>query len=73
MPKKFLANLTMEKILKKAGAERISEEAIEELKKIAEDIAEDIAKHAIELAKHAKRITVKKEDIELAARRYKHG
>lgn len=73
MPKKFLANLTLEKILKKAGAERISQQAIEELRKIAEDISEQIAREAVELARHANRITIKKEDIELAARRFRHA
>ena len=68
---KDLALFTLERLAKKAGAERVSKEALIELKNVAMEIANRIAKDAIEFCNHAKRVTVKKEDILLAARRIK--
>jgi histone H3/H4 len=56
----------LEKILKKAGAARISKEALIELKSTLLDITSKIALDAIRLSHHAKRITIKREDIKLA-------
>jgi histone H3/H4 len=58
----------LEKILRKAGAERISSLALKEFKFILLEISNKIAKEAIALAHHAKRVTVKREDVKLAAR-----
>ena len=51
------------RLVRKAGAERVSEEASVALVEILEEKAEEIAKKAVSLAKHAGRKTVKKEDI----------
>lgn len=68
MTQKLLPLAAMEKIMKKSGAERVSESAKEALKAVIEDIAEEIASHAVKLAAHAGRKTVKAGDIKLAAK-----
>jgi len=54
------------KILRKVGANRVSEEAKRAFVEAIVDIAEKIATRAVELAKHAGRKTVHMEDIRLA-------
>ncbi|NPA63238.1 MAG: histone family protein [Methanococci archaeon] len=54
------------RILKKAGAERVSEDAGKYFAEVLEEIALEIAKKSVELAKHAKRKTVKVEDVKMA-------
>ncbi len=56
------------RIIKKSGAERVSDESAEELRRVVEEIASQIARQAIELATHAGRHTVKATDIRLAAK-----
>jgi histone H3/H4 len=57
---------TAKKILKEAGAKRVSDEAIAEFTILINRYAYSIAKKAVKLAAHAKRKTVEKSDIELA-------
>ena len=61
----------MYRILKKAGATRVSDESAEELRRTMEEIANGIAKGAIDMATHANRKTVKSEDIRLATKHYR--
>lgn len=66
MPKKTIPLAAMEKILKKAGAERVSDKAKVALKFVLEEKAEEIAEAAIKFANHAGRKTIKVDDIKLA-------
>jgi histone H3/H4 len=56
----------VEKIIRKAGAERVGGDAAEALAIILEERALGIASQAIKLAQHAGRKTVTAEDIRLA-------
>ncbi|MFT4303314.1 MAG: histone family protein [Candidatus Woesearchaeota archaeon] len=60
---------TMENIMVEAGAQRVSEDAKKELKRILEDYALEIAKKSINYAKHAGRKTIKSDDIKLALKK----
>ncbi len=60
----------MYRILKKSGAERVSDESADELRRIIEHIAEDIAKNAVDMASHAGRKTIKAEDVKLASKSF---
>ena len=68
MSKKLLPLAAMEKILKQAGAERVSEQAKVALKDVVEDIVEKIAIDAVKFSVHAGRKTVKIGDIKLASK-----
>lgn len=68
MSQKLLPLAAMEKILKNAGAERISDKAKEALKVVIEEIAEEIAQQSVKLALHAGRKTIKAGDVKLAAK-----
>lgn len=59
----------MHRLLKKAGAERVSETAAEELRRTLEEVALKVGREACILASHAGRKTVRAEDVRLAARR----
>lgn len=64
--KKLLHPAAMEKILKNAGASRVSDDAKDALKSALEEIAAEISARAIKFSEHAGRKTVKASDIQLA-------
>ena len=56
----------MERLLRKAGAQRVSEDAKVALKEVLEQFAEKVGESSVKYAEHAGRKTVKAEDIKLA-------
>ncbi len=58
----------MYRIMKKSGADRVSDDAADELRKVLEEVGERISKQAVDLSVHAGRKTVKPEDIRFAAK-----
>lgn len=59
----------MHKLIKRAGAERVSEESAIALGKALEEIGVKVAKEALDFARHAGRKTIKARDIEIAAQK----
>ncbi|KXA97352.1 histone [candidate division MSBL1 archaeon SCGC-AAA259I09] len=59
----------VERVIRRAGAERVSKSAAEELSKVLEEKALEIASEANTLTEHAGRKTVRDEDIRLAIRK----
>jgi histone H3/H4 len=57
----------IERIVRKAGIERISADAVKEITKTVEEIGAELALEAAQAARHAKRKTILKEDIKLVA------
>lgn len=59
----------IDRIMRKAGAERVSEEAAEALREVIETLALEVSRESIALAKHAGRKTVNSEDVKMASRK----
>ena len=56
----------MEKLLKDAGADRVGEDAKAALRDVLEAHALRIGRKSVDLAKHARRATVRAEDVRFA-------
>lgn len=68
MSNSILPLAAMEKLLKKAGSKRVSEDAKVALRDVLEDHAMVIGKKASEIAEHAGRKTVKSGDVKISSR-----
>ena len=71
MAKPVLPLAQIDRLVRRAGAGRVSAEAAEALRDILQNVATDIGKVAVEFARHAKRKTVVEDDIKLAYDRWK--
>ena len=69
MSKGELSNAAIHRLIEKAGASRVGDDAIEELSLVLEEVAVKISREALDLASHAGRKTVKSEDIRLSVKR----
>ena len=67
MPKEF-SLLPFEKLAKAAGVERVAESATKEFRSVFLDVAGKLAVQAVAACHHARRVTVKKDDILMAVR-----
>ncbi len=56
----------VDRLIRKAGAQRVSDEAVKVLAEVLEDIAVKITQAAVNYARYAKRKTVTAEDVNLA-------
>lgn len=63
-----LPKAPIERIIRNAGAERVSEEAVLELRNALENLSQDISEEAVSIAEHAERNTVQREDVDLATK-----
>jgi len=68
MSEKILPLASVDRLIRKAGAPRVSEDAAEALSEILEEKGIEISRKAIEFSVHAKRKTITAEDIRLAVK-----
>ncbi|MBI5389532.1 histone family protein [Candidatus Woesearchaeota archaeon] len=66
--KRLIPLAAMEQIMRKAGAERVADDAKEALKEVLEEIGQEISEKAVKLSHHSGRKTIKASDVKLAAR-----
>lgn len=65
----MLPLLPFERIAKKAGVKRISQDATEELRDIISEYAIETAEKAVKISRHANRRTVMLEDVKFVVKR----
>ncbi|MHA1371375.1 MAG: histone [Promethearchaeota archaeon] len=66
MPKKILAWSPIRELMKKAGAEMVSKDAVDALMSILEEKAIELTQKSLEFCRHADRKKLTKDDMELA-------
>jgi histone H3/H4 len=62
----YISGSVIRRMLKDAGAQRSSIEAVEAMQNYVNKVAFDVAQKAVRLSKHAKRKTVDVSDVKLA-------
>jgi histone H3/H4 len=60
----------VDRLIRKAGAGRVSDKGAEKLAQILEEVGEIIAKRAFEITEHTGRKTITNKDIELAYKQW---
>jgi len=68
MKRDILPLAAMEKLLKKCGASRVSEDAKEAMREVLQQMAEGVGNKAVTYAQHSGRKTVKSSDVKLASK-----
>ena len=68
-PKKDIPLAPLERILRKAGAKRVSKSAVKEFAQVLADYTRDLSTEAAALANHAGRKTVVAADVRMAKKR----
>ena len=63
------ANARVEKLIRNAGAHRVSADAVARMNEVLTNYGMTIAKYAVEVARHSGRKTVKENDVKLASQR----
>ncbi len=63
------ASARVERLIREAGAFRVSADAVDRMNEIVSEHGMSIAKYAVEIARHNGRKTVKESDIILASQR----
>ncbi|MFW9846954.1 MAG: histone family protein [Candidatus Thorarchaeota archaeon] len=63
----------VDRLIRKAGAGRVSDRGAERLAQILEEIGENLAKRANELTVHANRKTITEKDMDLAYKQWIRG
>ena len=63
------ANARVERLIREAGAFRVSADAVARMNETVSEYGMNIAKYAVEIARHNGRKTVKETDIKLASQR----
>jgi len=70
---KILPFAPIDRLIREAKADRVSEKAVKALSAILEEIAIEIASMARDLAEHAHRKTIVDSDIQLAYKQWRRG
>lgn len=68
-PKKDIPLAPLERLLRKAGAKRVSKSALKEFAVVLADYAHDLSAEALALAKHAGRKTIVDSDVRMAKKK----
>ncbi|MDI6825978.1 MAG: NFYB/HAP3 family transcription factor subunit [Candidatus Aenigmarchaeota archaeon] len=68
-PKKDIPLAPLERLLRRAGAKRVSKSAVREFAHVIADYTHDLSAEALVLAKHAGRKTIVAADVRMARRK----